>query len=173
MGATMKRTYVWFAAAILMGMVGLASAQQSSTSLGDYARTVRKDKKPATAKQFDNDNLPTSDKLSVVGKAPAEGDDNSGQTAQPPSDQAQASGQAEPKATGVPGESSAARQKMYDDWKQKIAGQKDKVDTLAKRPRPDPAGIPASRGCDVRRRGQSSTQLRPVGQGRPELQAAD
>lgn len=130
MGATMKRTYVWFAAAILIGMASLASAQ-SSGSLGDYARTVRKDKKPASVKQFDNDNLPTSDKLSVVGK-PADSGDNSAQTAQPSGDQAQTSGQAEPKATGAPGETAEARQKMYDDWKQKIAGQKDKVDTLAK-----------------------------------------
>ena len=173
MGATMKRTYVWFAAAILMGMVGLASAQQSSTSLGDYARTVRKDKKPATAKQFDNDNLPTSDKLSVVGKAPAEGDDNSGQSAQPPSDQAQASGQAEPKATGVPGESSAARQKMYDDWKQKIAGQKDKVDTLAKDldlTQREYRLRAAAMYADVGNRLRNSAQWDKDG---PELQAAD
>ena len=52
----------------LAGMlVTLAGAQ--TESLGDYARSVRKDEKPASAKKYDNDNLPTSDKISIVGNA--------------------------------------------------------------------------------------------------------
>jgi hypothetical protein len=51
-----------------------ASSQSSSSqsasdqsSLGDYARKVRKDPNAkAKPKVFDNDNLPTDDKLSVV-----------------------------------------------------------------------------------------------------------
>ena len=37
--------------------------------MGDYARTVRKEDKTASAKKYDNDNLPTSDKISIVGNA--------------------------------------------------------------------------------------------------------
>ena len=65
-------THVWIATMILAGaLASSASAQDSTTQpqpLGDYARAVRKDKKPATAKQFDNDNMPVDDKLSVVGR---------------------------------------------------------------------------------------------------------
>ena len=65
----MKRMgYVFLAEVVLAGMlVTLAGAQ--SESLGDYARSVRKDDKPASAKKYDNDNLPTSDKISIVGNA--------------------------------------------------------------------------------------------------------
>src|SRR5258708_38984240 len=62
-------------------LVSLAAAQTSTststvppgqTSLGDYARKVRKDPVAPKAKPkvFDNDNLPTDDKLSVVGQKP-------------------------------------------------------------------------------------------------------
>ena len=70
----MKRiTYVWLAALLLIGLAGTLASAQSSDSLGDYARAARKDKK-TTAKQFDNDNLPKEEKLSVVGQAPASDD---------------------------------------------------------------------------------------------------
>ena len=69
----MKRiTHFWIAAILIMTAASVASAQTSTAqpqSLGDYARTVRKDKKPSSAKQFDNENLPVDDKLSVVGGA--------------------------------------------------------------------------------------------------------
>ena len=133
----MKRiTSVWIAGLTLAGMMALfASAQDSPSqqqSLGAYARTVRKDKKPATAKQFDNDNLPTNDKLSVVGVAPGAGDGqaaavNGGQDAGP-SDK-----KAEDKPPAIqPGESPQDRQKTYDDWKDRIAAQKAKMDLLAR-----------------------------------------
>ena len=133
----MKRiTSIWIAALTLAGMMGLfATAQDSPSqqqSLGAYARTVRKDKKPATAKQFDNDNLPTNDKLSVVGAATGAGDGqaaaaNGGQDAGP-SDK-----KAEDKPPAIqPGESPQDRQKTYDDWKDRIAAQKAKMDLLAR-----------------------------------------
>ena len=65
----MKRSpYVWIALMILAG-ASIASAQSTTQEqpLGDYARAVRKDKKPASAKQFDNDNLPPDNKLNIVG----------------------------------------------------------------------------------------------------------
>jgi len=48
-----------------------SSQGQQGSSLGDYARQVKKDGAPAKArpKVFDNDNLPTEDKLSVIGEA--------------------------------------------------------------------------------------------------------
>ncbi len=52
------------------------SAPQGSAdgSLGTYARQIRKDSAaPSKKKVFDNDNLPTDDKLSIVGAAPAAG----------------------------------------------------------------------------------------------------
>src|SRR5216683_617413 len=65
----MKRiAYVFLAEIVLTGMlVALAGAQ--SEPLGDYARAVRKGDKKEAGKKYDNDNLPTSDKISVVGKA--------------------------------------------------------------------------------------------------------
>jgi len=66
----MKRiTHVWIAAMILAGAMATPAKAQDSQPLGDYARAVRKDKKPTNAKQFDNENMPVDDKLSVVGGA--------------------------------------------------------------------------------------------------------
>ena len=42
-----------------------SSSSSSDSSLGDYARQVRKT--PTPKKVYDNDNLPTNDKLSIVG----------------------------------------------------------------------------------------------------------
>jgi hypothetical protein len=138
----MKRIkYVWIAGIILAAMMAsLANAQTATTQqqpLGDYARAVRKDKKPASAKQFDNDNLPSGDKLSVVGGAGASGDSQAGgepsQTAgnggpdAGPSDK-----KADDKPAGIkPGESPEDRQKTYDTWKEKIAAQRAKIDAAA------------------------------------------
>src|SRR5437667_11305066 len=67
MEQTMKRiAYFSLAVIVLLGtFLALAAAQ--SDSLADSARAARKDKKE-TSKKFDNDNLPKTDKLSVVGK---------------------------------------------------------------------------------------------------------
>jgi len=124
----MKRTfYVMFAACCLAGT--LAAAQ---SSLGDYARTVRKDKeqKPAAAKKYDNDNLPRQDKLSVVGNAP----DTT--AAAPAGDQANAaptnadSTAKEPEVKS--GQSAEDRQKAYADWQTKITEQQGQVDLLSR-----------------------------------------
>ena len=64
----------------------LASQNSSSgSSLGDYARQVRKDPgSTAKPKVFDNDNLPREDKLSIVGQpaAPAAGSDTDAKATQ-------------------------------------------------------------------------------------------
>jgi hypothetical protein len=133
----MKRiAYVWLAGAILVGtLAALAGAQ--SESLGDYARAARKEKKPPVAKKFDNDNLPRTDKLSIVGNARPEpaaktkDADAAEEEAAAEGDQSQAgakSGESGKKSS----DSADDRQKMYDEWKQKIAAQKEKVDLLAR-----------------------------------------
>lgn len=56
----------------IVGLAVAAPAQSTSNdnvSLGSFARTERADKKPDTSKHFDNDNLPRTDKVSVVGDA--------------------------------------------------------------------------------------------------------
>jgi hypothetical protein len=134
----MKRiTYVWIAAIVLA--VSLAGAQDSTTqqqSLGDYARNARKDKKPTTAKQFDNDNLPLDNKLSVVGGSGTSGaatGDQSQTAANSAPDAGSSDKKAEDKPAGVkPGESPEDRQKTYDEWKERIAAQKAKMDLLTR-----------------------------------------
>ena len=60
-----------------VGLLGLSAfaqdqSQSGESSLGDYARQVRK--APATKqKVFDNDNLPKDTKISIIGQPPAEG----------------------------------------------------------------------------------------------------
>ena len=128
----MKRiTHFWIAAILIMTAASVASAQTSTAqpqSLGDYARTVRKDKKPSSAKQFDNENLPVDDKLSVVGGAAASGDQQTAPGVEPTANQ---TADAKP-AVIQPGESPEDRQKTYDAWKDKIAAQKAKMDLAAR-----------------------------------------
>jgi hypothetical protein len=156
----MKRiTFTWLAVILAGTMASLARAQnstaQSSTtqdsttqpsttqswptqdsappepSLGDYARSVRKDKAPASAKQFDNDNLPVDDKLSVVGGAEAA--DNGQAAANGGPDAGQSDKKADDKPGGIkPGESAEDRQKTYDAWKDRLDAQKAKTDLLSR-----------------------------------------
>src|SRR5271170_6022801 len=105
---------------LLFGVSG-ANAQ----SLGDYARSVRKNKPDTTSasRHFDNDNLPVNDTLSVVGPA-SSNDANAGQNGNSGSAQATKPADLDPAAAA------AERQKTTDDWKQKIDKQKVKIDAL-------------------------------------------
>ena len=107
----MKHTKLMAIVTLLLLGVSGAAAQ----SLGDYARAIRKDKADtsSTSRHYDNDNLPTTEGLSVVGPPP-EGDANAGQ-----------------KAAAVDSSAAAAdRQKMAKEWNEKIAQQKAKIDSL-------------------------------------------
>ncbi len=138
----MKRiAFVWIAALTLAGtMASLASAQETAPEqpLGDYARAVRKDKKPATVKQFDNDNLPEDNKLSIVGDAAAgNGQAGSGDNSQASQTGSPDGGQPDKKAenklpTVQPGESQEDRQKTYDAWKDRLTAEKEKIDLLSR-----------------------------------------
>jgi len=109
----MKHTKLMAVVTLLMVALSTASAQ----SLGDYARTARKNKaEPSpTTRHYDNDNLPTTETLSVVGQSPAA---NS--------------------AASVPAEASKAteqkaavdRQKAADELNKKIQDQQEKINAL-------------------------------------------
>src|SRR5215470_14015439 len=122
----MKRVIFTAIGALLVFGVSIAAAQ----SLGDVARASRKGKAPAKH-QYDNDNLPKSDKLSVVGPAPAvtdaiaanPEDSSTGQDAQAAPPQAQPP--EDPKAAAE------ERQRAAQEWKDKIEDQKQKVDSLS------------------------------------------
>jgi len=140
----MKRITYLFAGLTLAALLSPTAFAQSSDSLGDYARATRKTKK-STAKTFDNDNLPKSDTLSVVGPAPASDDqasrDKSADDEQSPGGNARSEAKSEAKSgepadhpankpAADPNDEQAARQKMYEEWKNKISAQKDKIDLL-------------------------------------------
>ena len=100
------------------------SQDQGQSSLGDYARKVRKDPGSAKAKPkvFDNDNLPTNDKLSVVGPAPA------ADASQKPADSKDAA--AKPAASAD--EEQAKKQAAWKAWQDKLTGQKDSIDLASR-----------------------------------------
>lgn len=125
-----------------------ASAQQpssdsqnsaASTSLGDYARQVRKepDGTKPKPKVFDNDNLPRQDKLSVVGtpSQPTEGTvtpPTANKESQPP---AAAANETKP---GTPDKSAdaskpldeATKDTAWKQWDDKIQSQQQQIDLL-------------------------------------------
>lgn len=159
----MKRiTQVGLGLVLSCGLLGLPAAAQNQTpqnqappdsqagsSLGDYARQVRKDngQTKAKAKVFDNDNLPKEDKLSVVG-APVAAPTDTAAEAKPAETSTEAKA-AEPGATAPaaadsktanpPAQSqtpksseqeAAERQAAWKQWQQKLADQKSQIDLL-------------------------------------------
>jgi len=139
---------------LLLGLAGLPAGAQnqapstsqnpsSGSSLGDYARQVRKDPGvKAKPKVFDNDNLPREDKLSVVGSTPASTSDNSAQSegAAPAAGETKAGTEARtatevkaPQAgTGTAPVEESDKQAAWKQWGDKIATQKDQIDLLAR-----------------------------------------
>lgn len=128
----MKRVVLGSMAAIVLmiALSTIAGAQAQSASLGDYARSVRHNKPPATkppAKVFDNDNLPSAT-ISVVGGASQTGTD----AAKAAGSGLKTDEKADNKQPEIkPGQSPEERQKAFDGWKTRIADQKKKVDALA------------------------------------------
>jgi hypothetical protein len=163
----MKRiAYSGIGLVLLLGLVGLpagaqnqapSAAQDSSSgsSLGAYARQVRKD--PGTSsrpKVYDNDNLPKDDKLSVVGTPspsdntadakPAETDNspanaNAGAPATPAAGEAKPGTETKTAEVKPPTavvktaeEDEAAKQAAWKQWADKIAAQKEQIDLTAR-----------------------------------------
>jgi hypothetical protein len=100
------------------------SQTQDQSSLGDYARKIHKDPGAAKSKPkvFDNDNLPTDDKLSIVGEQlPA----NAGGAA--PAEEKDAA-----KPAGSPEEEQAKKQAAWKSWQDKLTTQKDQNDLASR-----------------------------------------
>jgi hypothetical protein len=150
----MKRNAFLGIAILLPGLLALpaavqgqASSSPSGSSLGDYARSVRNDggaQAKAKTKVFDNDNLPKTDKLSVIGDtsrpeqgaqvAPAQ-NDNEGKAAQNQPTKDKAAGANSSEAAKATSPVTSAASKKADDakeWADKIAAQKDQVDLLSR-----------------------------------------
>jgi hypothetical protein len=135
---------------LTLGLLGLTAAAQSQSSpsssstsssdssLGDYAKQVRKTSNTTKPKVYDNDNLPVNDKLSIVGTAGDASVDNSADSK--PADSASAapaSGDAKPgdakaaepkPVTGTDEEKAAATKQ----WAGKLSGQQDQIDLLSR-----------------------------------------
>jgi hypothetical protein len=133
----MKRiTYAWIATILASTLTAMAGAQ--SEPLGDYARAVRKEKKQEkmeSAKRFDNDNLPKTDTLSVVGKTADQSTPDSNDAASQSTQdnaQPQKADESAKLRESKPGEPAKDRQKMYDDWKKKISAQQEQVNLLTR-----------------------------------------
>lgn len=141
------------AALTAMGQNQTPSNSQSSSNgstLGDYARHIRKDSGAAAKpKVFDNDNLPKSDKLSIVGTArpaaeaasEAKPEDTSAPAAKAgDSKSGEAKGDSKPaaeeknaaNATGSTAADQAAKEAAWKQWGDKLAGQKDQIDLLSR-----------------------------------------
>src|ERR1700681_4210628 len=126
----MKRiAYVFLAEVVLAGMLVAVSGAQSEP-LGDYARSIRKgDKTAASAKKYDNDNLPSSDNISVVGNAT----DSAGpEDANPAPDTNAAKPEDGATAPAPASQDTTKKADTNDAWKQKIADQQGKFDLLSR-----------------------------------------
>jgi len=136
----------------LLGLSALAQSQPSSdsqsssgSSLGDYARQIKKAPGPSKPKVFDNDNLPREEKLSIVGSAQSS-DTPEPNTASPEGKPAPASEDKNAKtetkteekaaaptaAAGKSGDEDAAKQAAWKQWGDKITGQKDQIDLMTR-----------------------------------------
>jgi hypothetical protein len=98
------------------------SSAANQSALGDYARKIRKDtgtkEKP---KVYDNDNLPTDDKLSVVGQkqdASAASDDKNSDNKTGDKDAAKTE--------------EDAKKAQWKEWRERLTGQKDQIDLASR-----------------------------------------
>lgn len=147
MSTNLKRiAYLGFGS-LLLSLLGLPAAAQdqpsnsqgqSGSSLGDYARQVRKDPgAPAKArpKVFDNDNLPVDDKLSVIGEARPATTAQSG-SENKPADATASAAAGDNKAPAKPKSPAeeAAEKKAAEakQWQDKIDAQKGQIDLSAR-----------------------------------------
>jgi hypothetical protein len=123
----------------ILSSVSMQAQSAQSPSLGDYARSVKKNKpdaKKSASKVYDNDTLPRDSSLSVVG-TPSVAASVSDQEKDPEStttadEKAKDKKKAEESGQIKPGQSPEERQKAIDTWKQKIDDQKAKVDLLSR-----------------------------------------
>jgi hypothetical protein len=134
---------------LLVAVASVAVAQDSS--LGDLARQTRKQKgqKAPAAKKYDNDNLPVSDRLSVVGQPPAEAadaaapatrgepapaaTDSAKTTAGDSSTTAKTADDKKPVEEKKPADDEQAeKQKLFKDWQGRLHEQQNQIDLLTR-----------------------------------------
>ena len=118
-----------------------ALAQTGQQPLGDYARAVKKTNPPAASDQkkvYDNDNLPTTGPVSVVGSSSATSTSDpakdAASAATPSADDKEKADNKEKKDAPPeikPGQSMDERKKAIDAWKDKYASQSDKIAKLS------------------------------------------
>jgi thymidylate synthase len=131
----MKRVIgAWTAIFVAFSLCGLAAAQSQSGSLSDYARDQRKNKpqhETAAPSIYDNDNLPSTETINVVGNSPqtTSGVDvaEKASDVKPRSDQKKKDG-----GEIETGQSPEERQKAYAEWRKRINKRRDRVDQLAR-----------------------------------------
>jgi hypothetical protein len=119
----MKHTMIGFAFVLSTALLASTAAAQATapaqdqSSLGDYARKIRKDPgmPKARPKVFDNDNLPVEDKLSVIGEKSADI-----AVAAPADDKSAAGASAD--------DDQAKKQAAWKSWQTKVTAQKDTID---------------------------------------------
>ena len=122
---SMKPIIVGFTLSLLTVLAGSPALAQNTTStpdqssLGDYARKVHKDPAAkAKPKVYDNDNLPTDDKLSVVGAPAAVGDN--------------ASADAKSADAAKPEDEQTKKQAEWKGWQDKLSSQKNSIDLASR-----------------------------------------
>lgn len=112
-------------------MAQTTTSTPDQSSLGDYARKVHKDPAAPKAKPkvFDNDNLPTEDKLSVVGsRAPASSDSSMAES----DSKAGSSSDGKEAAGAKPDDDQAKKQAEFKGWQEKISAQKNSIDLASR-----------------------------------------
>ncbi len=130
-------TIAGFVLTSILSSVSMQAQSVQSPSLGDYARSVKKNKpeaKKSASKIYDNDTLPRDSSLSVVG-TPFEAASDADKEKSPESttnadEKTKEKKKAEESGQIKPGQSPDERQKAIDTWKQKLDDQKAKVDLL-------------------------------------------
>jgi hypothetical protein len=138
----MKRAFLGSTVAICLAITlsAVSNAQDSNPSLGDYARSVRQNKPQTTkaaAKVYDNDTISSANTISVVGPGPSanatkKSDEDKNSDKATSAESKSGDQQADDKPPAVkPGQSLEERQKVFDEWKTRIADEKKKIDQMA------------------------------------------
>ena len=144
----MKRWFSLFTAAVVITFTAsnfsVAQSQtQQSQSLGDIARAAKKTKSaPVGSKVYDNDNIPKTTSISVVGDEKSDAASDGKKTDSQDQEQTknpdgtakkdEQTGDKKPEIELKAGQSAGDRQKALDQWKDKLAGQKDKISLLSR-----------------------------------------
>jgi hypothetical protein len=122
----MKRIGFLLTVSALITLSAVGAVAQSD-SLGEYARAVRKEKRPMARKSYSNDNLPTSASISVVGAPQTPAED------EPSAKPQDSKGKQDSDKNAAQKEEKTAESKPPQDeqeWREQISGQKKQIADL-------------------------------------------